>query len=79
MNVTSCSQNRDLEPYSIFLEQASFLLNRKMKNSKLEYSSEEWKKIHKCKTAAVHSKGLQQRYRATFLIIAMVYLKCEEK
>lgn len=29
--MTSCSQNRDLEPYSIFLEQASFLLNRKMK------------------------------------------------
>lgn len=61
--MTSCSQNRDLEPYSVFLEQASFLLNRKMKNSKLEYGSEERKKIHKRKTAAVHPKGFQQRCR----------------
>jgi len=39
-----------------------------MRNSKLEYGWEEQKKIHKCKAAAVHPKGLQQRCGATFLI-----------
>lgn len=78
MNVTSCSQNRDLEPYSVFLEQASFLLNRKMKNSKLEYGSEEQKKIHKRKTAAVHQKAFNKDVE-TFLIMVMLYLKSEHE